>query len=103
MKNNITYTTFQFIYLELHEDNKYIWNTNTAFNDRPTDKFLWEQIANISNLLQRFKEVLLQKMMFKLRVARVTNLNQEKLRKTIGLAWVEIKGGNQQTESRVST
>lgn len=51
MKNNITYTTFQFIYLELHEDTKYIWNTNTAFNDRPTDKFLWEQIANLSNLL----------------------------------------------------
>ena len=99
MKNNITYTTFQFIYLELHEDNKYIWNTNTAFND----KFLWKQIANMSNLLQRFKEVLLQKMTFKLRVERVTNLNQEKLRKTIGLAWVEIKGGNQQTESWVST
>lgn len=97
MKNNITYITFQFIYLELHEDNKYIWNSNTAFNDRPTDKFLWEQIANISNLLQRFKEVFLQKMMFKLRVERVTNLNQEKLRKTIGLGWVEIKGGSQQT------
>jgi len=40
----------------------------------------------MSNLLQRFKEVLLQKMTFKLRVERVTNLNQEKLRKTIGLA-----------------
>ena len=24
MKNNISYTTFQFIYLELHEHNKYI-------------------------------------------------------------------------------